>query len=532
MTTLLNIFLNLKRSFRVLLGKKEANHKLGEIDVLVPTGIPGFVDAAIFESILGRTFSHGGDKVCYVICQGILPACHLVKFRKVGSVDRLLSGSWKSSICNNCIARAEYLKHDGSNVVSLDALLSNADRKFVKKLISGKSESELKRFSYEKIMVSEHARSGALRFLAIGDEELEPRYFEVYQAYLEAALLTLFAFNNLMSKAKKLRLAYLNHGIYTPQGIFNDGLKTRGINFYTWNIGYRNGTMLFSRGDTYHKTMTNVDDSWQQFNFDENKQKRISDYLEMRSSGALDWISFNRNSRNSSEFKKNLPEKYVSLFTNVNWDAQLHFDHNVFDNHLDWITKTIDYFSKNQASALVIRVHPAELYGATPSRQKLTDDLNRIYGRLASNILVVGPEDKLSSYKLAQGAVLSIVYGSKLGIELPALGYRVVIAGDSWARGKGFTYDCSCEKEYFDVLTALLKDDEVLLDAQKAVLAKKYAYHYFFRRLVDVNGLEKNDNGQLRIKAGDSAERLALDPTFLSIARQMMQSVEVVNEFS
>lgn len=505
--------------------------KLQDVSVLVATGIPGFVDAAIIESVLGRAFVNNGKNVCYVVCQGVLPACHLVKFRKVGSIDSLLSGNWKKVICTNCVHRAGVFKHNGSIVVTLDEMLNDDDRDFITKSINGKSRKELSEFSLYGINIAEHARSGALRFLAIGNAQLEERYEDVFKIYLEASILTLIAFKRILEKTRKIEVAYLNHGIYTPQGVFNDLLKQFKINFYTWNMGYRIGTVLFSRSDTYHKTMIKNDDSWRSFDFDEEKEKTISEYLSIRASGTQDWVSFSRNSIPVGSVISSFPSKYVSLFTNVNWDAQIHFENSIFESHLDWVVKTINYFRELPDVGLVIRVHPAEFHGATPSRQRLADDLKRIYTVLPANVILILPDNKISSYELALNSTYSIVYGSKMGIELPAMGCRVIVAGDSWAKGKGFTYDCVSEDDYLKLLGNLL-DDTHKFDIQKQYLAKRYSYYYFFKRLVNIRGLEKNDNGPLQIKGGLNFDEIAKDSSFISIANQMALSKEVMNEIS
>ena len=523
---------NVRQFFKKMSKKIGRDKELQEVSVLVATGIPGFVDAAVMESALGRTFANEGENVCYIVCQGVLPACHLVKFRKVGSIDSLLSGNWKKSICNNCVLRAGVLKHNGSIVVTLDEMLNKCDRDFVTKSISEKSDNQLADFSFYGVNIAEHARSGALRFLAIGNSELEEKYKDVYKLYLEASFLTLIAFKRILEKTKKIKVAYLNHGIYTPQGVFNDLLKQFQINFYTWNMGYRKGTVLFSRGDTYHRTMIKNDDSWKNFEFDKEKEKTVSEYLAIRASGAQDWVSFNRNSIRADKLISEFPSKYVSLFTNVNWDAQIHFDNNAFESHLNWVVKTIDYFRNLPDVGLVIRIHPAELYGATPSRQRLADDLTRIHTNLPANVIVILPDNKISSYELASHSTYSIVYGSKMGIELPAMGCRVIVAGDSWAKGKGFTYDCPSEDEYLKLLGQLLDDDAHELDMAKQQLAKKYSYYYFFKRLVNIRGLEKNDNGPLQIKDGFTVDQIAKDASFISIANQMKLSKEVINEIS
>jgi hypothetical protein len=59
----------------------------------------------------------------------------------------------------------------------------------------------------------------------------------------------------------------------------------------------------------------------------------------------------------------------------------------------------------------------------------------------------------------------------------------VVIAGEGFNRGKGVTYDVSSPEEYFAILdriTELPRNTSEMM-----ACARKYAYHFFFRRQID-----------------------------------------------
>ena len=52
----------------------------------------------------------------------------------------------------------------------------------------------------------------------------------------------------------------------------------------------------------------------------------------------------------------------------------------------DWIKETIDYYKNKENIQLIIRVHPAEITGDVPSRQKVQDELRQYLKVLPSNI--------------------------------------------------------------------------------------------------------------------------------------------------
>jgi hypothetical protein len=75
-----------------------------------------------------------------------------------------------------------------------------------------------------------------------------------------------------------------------------------------------------------------------------------------------------------------------------------------------------------------------------------------------------------------------IIYGTKTGVELSALGLPVIVAGEAWIRNKGVTLDAGSASEYFRLLDTLPLPGR--LDQATRLRALKYAYHFFFRRMI------------------------------------------------
>ena len=82
----------------------------------------------------------------------------------------------------------------------------------------------------------------------------------------------------------------------------------------------------------------------------------------------------------------------------------------------------------------------------------------------------------------------ALVYGTKTALELACNGLPVVVAGDAWCRGKGFTIDTSSPEEYQQALEAL-PFARGLTEGQISA-ARRYAYHFFFRRMIPLRNLK------------------------------------------
>jgi hypothetical protein len=216
-------------------------------------------------------------------------------------------------------------------------------------------------------------------------------------------------------------------------------------------------------------------------------------YLGSRRTGGNDWISFQPSIEadigkfvSDTGLDRNRP--IIGLLTNVIWDAQLHFRKTAFPSMLEWLFATIEHFIKRPDLQLVIRIHPAEVRGSVPSKQRAADEILRRFGKLPDHIKVIGPEVNISTYSLMALCNSALVYGTKTALELACNGLPVVVAGDAWCRGKGFTIDSSDPEEYQQALEALPFDRGLTEDQISA--ARRYAYHFFFRKMIPLRNLK------------------------------------------
>ncbi len=76
----------------------------------------------------------------------------------------------------------------------------------------------------------------------------------------------------------------------------------------------------------------------------------------------------------------------------------------------------------------------------------------------------------------------SSIYGARIGVELALLGPPVIVAGHTYVRGKGFSYDAETQDEYFALLDRV--ESMPRNDDEKIQRAKRWYYHYFFRLMM------------------------------------------------
>jgi hypothetical protein len=236
--------------------------------------------------------------------------------------------------------------------------------------------------------------------------------------------------------------------------------------------------------------------AWESLAWSAERERETLGYLASRRHGTHDWIWFHNEpeedaARIEREVGCSFARPVVALLTNVMWDAQLHYRSNAFPSMLAWVLETIRYFAGRPGLQLAIRIHPAELRGGVPSRQLLAPEIRRAFPTLPPNVLVVGPESEVSTYALVERCNAALIYNTKTGIEVSSLGIPVVVAGEAWIRGKGFTRDATSPASYRAILDEL--PFPARLSAAETERARKYAYHFFFCRMIPVSFIEAGE---------------------------------------
>jgi len=117
---------------------------------------------------------------------------------------------------------------------------------------------------------------------------------------------------------------------------------------------------------------------------------------------------------------------------------------------------------------------------------------------LPQNVFIIPPESKISTYDVMEKCNAVIIYGTKTGVELAARGIPVIVAGEAWIRNKGITIDASSEDEYFEILDKLPLNYK--LSAESTQRAIKYAYHFFYRRMIPIEIVDQTGDENIPYK--------------------------------
>jgi len=458
----------------------------GRQRILIASTMGGYQHGVFLESALSAALTQRGAQVEILLCDAQMPACQLSKFSNA-MPEQLVSPQPR---CRKCLKNGKAIYEPlGLTIHYLGDYLSRQDRDDIQKIAEEVNLNDLRNYKPGGLAIGEHAYAGTLRYFARGDLNNEPEAKNVLRSYLCAGLIMARGLQNLLN-THHFDTAVFNHGLYVPMGINGEVCRSMGVKVVNWNPAYRKHCFIFSHGDTYHHTMISEPvETWKNIRWTPAIEKATGDYLKSRWSGSQDWIWFHDKPEENidkitSQLGIDRAKPVVSLLTNVMWDAQLHYPSNAFPDMLDWIFETIRHFEKRSDLQLVIRVHPAEVSGLMPSRQFVMDEVSKAFPRLPNNVVMVGPQDQTSTYALAQISDAVLIYNTKTGIEVSSMGIPVIVAGEAWIRRKGFSTDADTREQYFDILASLPLGERLSKD--KLDLAKKYAFHFFFRRMIEL----------------------------------------------
>jgi hypothetical protein len=476
--------------------------------ICLATTMPGYDHACSLDSVLARAFDVRGADAEFLVCDKAIPVCQMVKAGR--ATPEQIRDEIPIPFCDKCVNRGkERLAPLGYRVRRLVEYVTPDDAAAARTLSRSIPFAEIGTFVQDGLAVGDHARAGALRYFARGDLEAEPLGEPVLRRYLEAGLLTIAGTRRLL-ETHRYDILVINHGIYIPQGMILEVARVMGVRVVTYNPAYRKHSFIFSHAASYHFTMLDEPaEHWKAFEWTPRLAQETKTYLKSRRFGHNDWVRFHEERQEDivpllREIGCNPDKPYVALLTSVVWDAELHYRANAFPNMLDWLRQTVSHWRQREDLQLLIRVHPAEVRGQIPSRQRVVDELARDFPTLPANVFVFGPEHPVSTYALCENADSVIIFNTKAGAEMSALGVPVIVAGEAWIRGKDFSQDVSSPAQYFELLDALPARRR--LSAEQQALALRYAYHFFFRRMIPLPFVHEETNTTFRIDIADKSE--------------------------
>lgn len=460
--------------------------------ILICTSAGGHLLASQFEALMALGLTRYGANVEIMLCDKALKACHMTTSNFIDE-DTLLNKGQKK-LCNSCLdSGKESFEELGLKINYYSNFISNTEEQKILNQIDKMDFKEMKKFCEDEVPVGEHAYAGILRYYAVGTLDKEKNAKKIFKKFITSALITKKVFFNFFS-INKFEKIVLNHAIYVPQGIICDIAKLFKIKIIAYATAYKKNSFIYSYDDTYHRTMMDEDTKdWENIDFDQNKEKILFEYLNSRKYGSQDMFYYFKNPSFEIESQLkgigvDLSKPIIGILPNIIWDAQLEYKNNIFENMVDWIINTLKYLAHRKDIQVVVRSHPGEVYADRVSKQLVKEVIRETFNEIPKNLKIIDADSDISSYSFANYCNTLIIYATKMGIEFSPFGNRIICAGESYIKNKGITLDPNSKEEYYNLLNKLPNIQKP--SVQNIERAKKYAYHYFFRRTFQIESLD------------------------------------------
>lgn len=472
--------------------------------VLIATATGGNSALTPFETALAVALTLRGAEVHFLLCDKVLPACQNSSAAVQDQADFLANGPSMCDWCFECGTKS--LHQLGLPVHNLSEFLTTEDKLECASKAAQSNLNEILNSSESGIELKEIVQSAAFRYFARGDLEGEKNCLPVVRKYYEAAMLSTRALTRMMEKFK-FEHVISNQGLYVPQGAVVSIANKFKAHLSAWDLAYRSGCVHFSHEKTHIKAFAEEQViEWENIAWNDATKSDIKTYLTSRWSGQFDWLKIVTEGAHTppldiaTELNIDLNKPVLGLLTNVIWDGQLCYPNSAFKNQIDWLIKTVNYFKTRPDLQLLIRVHPAELHGWLRSRQLAIDEINQHCAPLPQNVFIIPPESKINTYKAMLLCDAVTIYGTTAGLELSCMKIPVIVAGEAWIRGKGFSNDVNSIEEYFELLDKLPFKKQ--LSEEKYDRALKYAFHCYLRQMIPLSIVEPTgyENAPYKIK--------------------------------
>ena len=471
----------------------------GHPAVLMATSVGGHPIAPKLDSLVGTALWMRGASPRFLLCDAALPACEQAQYTAFKN-PRTFVARGPRPLCDECFGRGfSWLSRLPLPLHRYSEFVAGAEQRAM--LAETQSWDVDACFTFEKdgLALGEQARANTIRFFGKADLSSEPEQLVAATArrYAAGAIVAAAVAARALDRFEP-EILVAHHGVYVPQGVLGEVARQLGVRVVNWGTSYRDRTVIFSHGDTYHRTLLQEPAELWNVPLDDAQEAELLEFLARRRRGQGDWkwVTPEAALRPEEQELTDLARRFdldpsrplVGLLTNVLWDAQLYYEGHAFADMLEWLWFTIDFYASRPDEQLVIRVHPHEVKHG--NRQPVGPEIARRYPTLPPNVRVVSHDDPANTYALMDLCRSVLIYGTKTGVELAPFGKPVIVAADAWIRGKGLTYDASTKQEYAELLRRAGTMQP--LDPEMVEQARRYAYYFFFRRMIPVSSLQPN----------------------------------------
>ena len=251
------------------------------------------------------------------------------------------------------------------------------------------------------------------------------------------------------------------------------------IDFSIFEVSANKQKFVISKNKTLHSVDSytkQIEDTWNSSSLTINERENQAKFFFDLNSGRQTNNNFNitvfSNDKNNNNKKledlKYSNKRIISIFNSSRnefecvegWNEDVFYDD---DEYL--INQICQYFKTNEDFLFVLRVHPNLKFLKNTQNKNIKKLVNN------NNLIIIYPEEKLSSYELIRLSETIITFGSTIGVESTYMGKKSIAIGDSLYK----RLDCTYTPNSFEELIEQIQNPK--LDRKPKKSTYKYGYY-------------------------------------------------------
>jgi hypothetical protein len=498
----------LRKALRI--GSRLTNQHPDRKTILFFAPEAGVTPYLMVQAIIGKTLQEKKHNVIFVRCFNMLRRCPVKEMVRL-SYDA--SPKQTLDVCLNCWRSSEdILSKYKLDYIDLRELIDGATKQKIALSIKNLPDDRLA-YCYENIRVGNLAfYDFAIANKHPATEPMSPQEYFIFDQYLETVIMSIEMTTALASHHKIDTLA--NFDEYGMMSAVRLCAKVHNISPRMVSIAYH------LNGDWRHvmglSNLSIVKEqawrlaqwaNWRDLALTEGMVKQVIDDLIYRFTNFGTHIySPNKTLETDILFKQlglKHGRKTLVAFTSSTdeHDALLYGikglrysdfpSRGAFSDTFEWLHSIIEYVEKSDDLQLVIRLHPrigATLRDGIPSKdyQRYRNEFSGAY----EHTKLMWPEEKISSYDLAEFADVALITWSSMGLELARLGVPVLSGYPSiftLAPNEGFIVTALDKNTYYESLRELLSDKSSNLLSHMIRLSFRWYQMSHFGNTIDMS---------------------------------------------
>ncbi len=378
--------------------------------------------------------------------------------------------------CQECIRDSGWFT--GSAPTSWFEYHENPDLKI---LLNNKSVSELEEIKYKGRPLGRLALTSIrwiLRRYHLVDDEIT-RY--LYGEFILSANNIAEKFSEFIGEIDPETVVVFN-GLQYPEAVVRWVATQRGIRVITYEVNLQPFSAFFTDGQATEYSL-NIPQS---FDLSENQNRVLDQYLRMRFKGDFKmagikfWSAMDQLPADFLTFADGF-EGLVPVFTNVIFDTSQAHANTIFPHMFAWLDLIRETAEKTPKILFVIRAHPDEMRKGKSSQESVSSWADDQGLENLPNVMLIGPDETLSSYELIQRSKFTLVYNSSIGLEATLLGAPVLCAGKARYTQYPTVFYPDSLSEYKELLTSFLFEDEIHVPDYLYKNGRRFLFYQLYR---------------------------------------------------